>query len=91
MTTTEQWHPGVVGTQPHSVTGLQAVDRNLKAVMLADGLWYAVEDPTLPQGPDGYLSFLQRGRDGSAVMVNVAMSDVKAASYYGMPISGFHV
>lgn len=59
---------------------------DLHAVMLADGKWYWVEDPTLPEGPDGYLSFLQ-GHPGfeKKIMVNVPISEIKAVSYFGMP------
>lgn len=76
---------GVIGTQSDSTNGGQRVDPNLTAVMLADGNWYEVNDPTLPQGPDGYLSFLQHADDGATVMVNVAIADVKAGAYFGMP------
>lgn len=63
-------------------------DRNLKAVMLTDGKWYTVEDPTLPAGPDGYLSFLQHiGND--VTMINVKTEDIKAVAYYHMPLPGF--
>ena len=59
--------------------------RDLHAVMLADGQWYEVEDPTMP--PGGYLSFLQRWatRNESAVMVNVELTDIKAVAYYALP------
>lgn len=59
---------------------------DLSAVMLADGKWYSVYDPTLPNGGE-YLSFLQYpdGRDQRAVMVNVSLTDIKAVAYYGLP------
>jgi hypothetical protein len=67
------------------IHGQLMVDRNLKAVMLPDGLWYGVEDPTLPQGEDGYLSFLQHDRDGNMTMIEVPIAEIKAVSYYGIP------
>lgn len=75
---------GVVQYQQSEVHGGLLVDHQLAAVLLTDGKWYTVEDPTLPQGTDGYLSFLQHsGTD--VIMVNVAVADIKAASYYGVP------
>lgn len=66
--------------------GTKRVSRDLAAVMLADGRWYAVEDPTLPDGPDGYLSFLQRPtEDGRVVMVNVPIEHIKGFAYFGTP------
>lgn len=64
---------------------------DLSAVMLADGKWYTVHDPTLPNGDNGYLSFLQypNGRENHCVMVNVPVSDIKAVAYFGIPIPGF--
>lgn len=56
--------------------------KGLAAVMLADGRWYHTEDPTLPEGPNGHLSFLQNAGEASLVMVQVPVTDIKAASYY---------
>lgn len=73
------------------VHGGLRVDSSLSAVMLADGCWYRVEDPTLPAGPDGYLSFLQYVGDvpnRETVMVNVDVRDIKAVAYFGMPQAG---
>lgn len=77
------------------VHGGLRVDSNLSAVMLADGCWYAVEDdPTLPEGPTGYLSFLQYQYVGGdpnrreTVMVNVDVRDIRAVAYFGMPQVG---
>jgi hypothetical protein len=84
MSTEPQRTAGLIKQIRRRGDDLLVVDRNLKAVMLPDGLWYSVEDPTLPQGDDGYLSFLQtNGND--VVMIEVPVSEIKAVSYYGIP------
>lgn len=81
-------HYGGLIQREEGLHGSIRVTRDLKAVLLSDGQWYPVEDPTLPDGPDGYLSFLQPHGDQVA-MVNVQVSDIKGASYFHMPL-GFH-
>jgi hypothetical protein len=87
VTTAATWHGGLIGTE-EGINGSIHVDRNVKAVMLADGKWYTVEDPTLPDGPDGYLSFLQH-LGNATTMINVSMRDIKAVAYFHMPMPGF--
>lgn len=78
---------GLIKQIQSHVHGRWGVDRNLKAVMLPDGLWYGVEDPTLPKGDDAYLSFLQHDSDGNVAMIEVPVSEIKAVSYYAIPTS----
>jgi hypothetical protein len=68
-----------------SVSHVQVND-NMFAVMLSDGRWYRVTHPTMAYGPDGYLSFVQKTVGSElGIVVNVALTDIKAVSYHGVP------
>ena len=59
---------------------------NLKAVLLSDGRWYEIDEATVPKGSQGYLSFVQIGRDMHKIAhVRVPLTDIKAVAFHSVP------